>query len=292
MPALFKNNATATLAVSINSSTTTIVLNSGLGALFPTPTGSSYFLATIYDSLGNYEIVKCTARVTDTLTVVRGQEGTAPQNFAIGDGVAQRLTAGNLNNFVQLDGNSILSGINDFTGTITVPTVATVDSSTKAASTAYTNAAITAAIAAIPPTSGRIIQAITNQYTSTVSTTSSSFVSTGHQATITPTSVSSKILVLQSGTLAQTQDNAPVANSMISIFRNGTNLAGGTGIMGNVNVGYYGSIYASSSISLLDAPASTSALTYAVYYRNTNSNALYNFGFPNSIANLILLEIL
>jgi hypothetical protein len=62
--------------------------------------------------------------------------------------------------------------------------------------------------------SGRVVQVVTNQYTSTVSTSSSSFVSTGHYATITPTSISSKILVLQSGTMAQTSDSAAAANSL------------------------------------------------------------------------------
>jgi hypothetical protein len=292
MPILFKNNATATLAVGISSSATTIVLSSGLGSLFPSPSGSTYFYGTLYDSLGNYEIVKCTARTTDSLTVVRGQEGTSPLVFAIGDGFAQRLTAAGLNNFSQLDANNAFTGINSFAGVTTVPTPTTGDSSTKAATTAFTSAAITAAIAAIPPSTGRIVQAITSQYTTTVSTSSSSLVSTGHFATITPTSTSSKILVLQSGTMAQTADNAPTANSMLTIFRNGTNLAGSNGIMGNVNVGYYGSIYGSIAVSLLDAPATTAATTYTVYYRNSNSSSTYNYGFGSQLANLTLLEIL
>jgi len=139
---------------------------------------------------------------------------------------------------------------------------------------------------------GRVVQAVTTQYTTTVSTSSSSFVSTGHVATITPTSASSKILVLQSGTMAQPDDNAASANSMLTIFRNSTNLAGSNGIMGNVNTGYYGSIYASIAVSLLDSPATTSATTYAVYYRNTNSSSTYNYGFGPALANLTLLEIL
>jgi len=140
---------------------------------------------------------------------------------------------------------------------------------------------------------GRVVQAVTTQYTTTVSTSSSSFVSTGHYATITPTSTSSKILVLQSGTMAQTSDSAASANAPLTIYRNSTNLAGGgSGMMGNVNVGYYGSIYASIAVTLLDAPATTASTTYTVYYRNSNSNSTYNYGFPNGLANLTLLEIL
>jgi hypothetical protein len=160
--------------------------------------------------------------------------------------------------------------------------------------TAGGNLAVTGSISAASYTgiTGRVVQVVTNQYTTTVSTSSSSFVTTGHAATITPTSTSSKILVLQSGTMAQTADNAPTANSMLTIFRNSTNLAGSNGIMGNVNVGYYGSIYASIAVSLLDSPATTAATTYTVYYRNSNSSSTYNYGFGSQLANLTLLEIL
>jgi hypothetical protein len=136
-------------------------------------------------------------------------------------------------------------------------------------------------------------QAVTSQYTTTVSTSATSFVTTGHTATITPTSTSSKILVLQSGTMAQPSDSSASANSMLTIFRDSTNLAGSGGIMGNVNVGYYGSIYGSIAVSLLDAPATTSAITYGVYYRNSSSGqTTYNYGFGAQLANLTLLEIL
>lgn len=116
MPALFKNNATATLAASITSGDTTVVLAAGLGTLFPAPSGSSFFYVTLFDSIGNYEIVKCTARVTDTLTVVRAQDGTTAQAFVSGSGCAMRPVSAIFNNLVQLDGSSTLSGVNTFSG--------------------------------------------------------------------------------------------------------------------------------------------------------------------------------
>ena len=84
MPALFKNNATAILAASISNSATTIVVSAGIGNSFPNPSGTSYFYGTLFDSLGNYEIVKCTARTTDTLTIVRAQDGTNALAFSSG----------------------------------------------------------------------------------------------------------------------------------------------------------------------------------------------------------------
>lgn len=116
MPALFKNNATATLAASINTTATTIVLSSGLGNSFPQPVGSSFFYGTLFDSVGNYEIVKCTARVADSLTVVRAQDGTNPLEFISGDGFAVRPIAAVFNNFPQLDANNVLTGNNTFSG--------------------------------------------------------------------------------------------------------------------------------------------------------------------------------
>ncbi|CAB4135396.1 hypothetical protein UFOVP285_14 [uncultured Caudovirales phage] len=116
MPVLFKNNASALLAASISNTATTIVVSAGIGNSFPSPSGTSYFYGTIFDSVGNYEIVKCTARVTDTLTVVRAQDGTNALAFTAGDGFALRPIAAAFNNFAQLDGANTFTGVNTFTG--------------------------------------------------------------------------------------------------------------------------------------------------------------------------------
>lgn len=118
MPVLFKNNATATIAATITNTDTTIVLAAGLGNTFPLPTGSNYFYATLFDNVGNYEIVKCTARVTDTLTVVRAQDGTNPLPFNSGSGFAMRPVAAIFNNLVQLDGAQTISGSKTFSSAI------------------------------------------------------------------------------------------------------------------------------------------------------------------------------
>jgi len=80
-----KNNAVSTLDGGINDSVTSLDVSSGEGALFP----STYpFNITIED-----EILKCTNRVTDTLTVVRAQEGTSAAAHADGKAVELRITA-------------------------------------------------------------------------------------------------------------------------------------------------------------------------------------------------------
>ena len=87
------NNANATLAASINSSATSITLTSGQGARFPTLAGGDHFYATLVDTSNNLEIVKCTARSTDVLTVVRAQESTTARAYTTGDRIEIRLTA-------------------------------------------------------------------------------------------------------------------------------------------------------------------------------------------------------
>ena len=95
---LYTNNAASSLAAGITSTQTTIQLSDGMGNLFPTPVGGDYFYATIVSiSLPVVEIVKCTARSGDYLTVVRGEEGTVPLPFNINDGVQLRITAAGMN---------------------------------------------------------------------------------------------------------------------------------------------------------------------------------------------------
>ena len=115
---LFSNNADASLNGAIASDTTTIVLKVGEGSKFPSPAAGDYFLVTIFDRLGttelNHEIVKCTSRVGDVLTVTRAQEGTSAKNFPNGACVELRVTAGTLNNKVEkVEGKSLST--EDFT---------------------------------------------------------------------------------------------------------------------------------------------------------------------------------
>jgi hypothetical protein len=94
MSVLFTNNAASTLAASITSSATSLAVASGQGALFPTITGSNYFLVTLIGVSGSpLEIVKVTARSGDTFTIVRAQEGTTASAFTGGDSVQLRITA-------------------------------------------------------------------------------------------------------------------------------------------------------------------------------------------------------
>ena len=97
------NNAFATLAAGINSSVTSITVTSGQGARFPILSAGDYFYATLIDTSNNLEIVKCTARSTDVLTVVRAQESTTARAYSTGDRIEIRITA---QTFLDASGNS------------------------------------------------------------------------------------------------------------------------------------------------------------------------------------------
>jgi hypothetical protein len=101
MSILYTNNAATNLSASIASGDTSLSVTGGTGTLFPSPTNGDYFLVTLQGISGTpTEIVKVTARSTDTFTIVRGQEGTTASAFTGGDKVELRITAAAMNGAV------------------------------------------------------------------------------------------------------------------------------------------------------------------------------------------------
>jgi hypothetical protein len=97
MAILFKNNASTKLASGITAAATSMTVLAETGNLFPAPGANEYFLCTLVDDLGNKEIVKVTSRNADVFTIVRAQEGTTARAFNANSLVENRLTAGALN---------------------------------------------------------------------------------------------------------------------------------------------------------------------------------------------------
>jgi hypothetical protein len=90
---LFANNAVGTLAAAYGTTATALTLASGQGVKFPSPGPSEWFAVTVVDPSNNLEVMRCTARTGDTLTVARAQEGTPARNLALGEKMELRLTA-------------------------------------------------------------------------------------------------------------------------------------------------------------------------------------------------------
>lgn len=111
MAVLYTNNATTTLSGAITNVATSISVATGTGALFPSPTNPDFFYATLVDSSNNIEIVKVTARTSDTMTVTRAQEGTTARAYAAGDRFELRVTAAGLGNKLDKDTGGTVSGL-------------------------------------------------------------------------------------------------------------------------------------------------------------------------------------
>lgn len=101
---VFSDFNQTTLAAGIGPSAVSITVSPGTGAAFPSPGADEQFALTLNDAATRlvYEIVYCTARSGDVLTVVRGQEGTTPQTWVNGDFCWNGITSGQMNELVQV----------------------------------------------------------------------------------------------------------------------------------------------------------------------------------------------
>lgn len=89
---------TVLTAPSPATSGTSLVLNSGQGANFPAPSTNGPFNLVVWPAgalplSSNAEIVRCTARSTDTLTITRAQEASSARTVIVGDQVSLGPTA-------------------------------------------------------------------------------------------------------------------------------------------------------------------------------------------------------
>lgn len=94
MVVLLTNNARSTLAGALTDIGTTLSVQTGDAAKFPSPTGDDWFPVTVVKADGTYEIMRCTGRAAAVLTVERAQEGTTAVAFDAGERIDLRLTAG------------------------------------------------------------------------------------------------------------------------------------------------------------------------------------------------------
>lgn len=121
-----KNNVESLVADNpLAQAATTLNVTAGGGTNFPS---TFPFLITLWDDSAfpdpgddsGMEIVKCTGRTTDALTIVRAQEGTADVAHALGECVAMLITAGIFNDATygvatKLDGIEASADVTDAT---------------------------------------------------------------------------------------------------------------------------------------------------------------------------------
>jgi hypothetical protein len=164
-------------------------------------------------------------------------------------------------------------------------------------------------LTAVQQPAGAVLQVVqgvkTDTFTSAAQNTWTDI--TGFNATITPTSSSSKILVQVStfGVYWTMSYNGCI----LRILRNGTNIGGGdtagnrSSVMGTIGMGNASKpdIGMQYAWQYLDSPASTSALTYKIqFFQDTPSSPIYvNRGindsdgalWPRTLSTITLMEI-
>jgi hypothetical protein len=140
---------------------------------------------------------------------------------------------------------------------------------------------------------GRIVQVVSSTFSTQVATTSTSFISTGLAATITPTKTSNRILVLANTSGSKSSD---FAQTIYTLFRgtvSGTNLGNGANGMVQMFVDGAGAnrIWSNVAINFLDSPSTTSAQTYTLAMRATSTTAPASAQQSNALGSIILMEI-
>jgi len=95
---LFANNAIGALNTAIGTGDTLLVLESGQGALFPSPGAGEAFRIIVYEGAAVFEWMTCTGVSGDSLTVTRSP---SPLSFNIGASVEHRMDDIALENFLQ-----------------------------------------------------------------------------------------------------------------------------------------------------------------------------------------------
>lgn len=138
---------TITVAPSPATSGTSLTLQSGQGALFPTPPfNATYTPASSSPTSTNAEIVRVTAIVGDVLTITRAQESSSAQSITIGGTIANSVTA---KIFTDIETAVNAGGA----GTVTSVSVTSVNGVSGTVATATSTPAISLTLGVITPTS-------------------------------------------------------------------------------------------------------------------------------------------
>jgi hypothetical protein len=148
---------------------------------------------------------------------------------------------------------------------------------------------------AAPAGGGKVLQVVSAVYSTSTLINTTSYADTGLTATITPTSATSKILVLVSQTI-RVSGSATVTGGAVKIVRGATDIytVAGTNnqafLIGETAANtYMGGSYA---FNYLDSPSTTSATTYKTQgRRNGNASSELTFNSDGASSSITLLEI-
>ena len=147
-------------------------------------------------------------------------------------------------------------------------------------------------ISSQPVFPGNVLQVVSATYATEVASSTDTFVDTGLTASITPTSASSKILVLvfQNGLFKTSASTNTCID--LQLLRGATNLLSPNVIGAALETGTNSADVASASVAYLDSPATTSSTTYKTQFRSRNNTAAVRVQYANlSNSTITLMEI-
>jgi hypothetical protein len=265
-----------TLNSGINTTATTMVLPSVaaatalLGGVSLAPGNVDIFTVAIDVDTINEEIVYVTGVSGDTLTISRGQAGTGTPGVSgiahsAGATIKHVLTSSDLIYFNTAIQPSTLTAKGDIYAASAAGVVGRVGVGTNGqvltADSSQTRGLAWATVSATP----RIGQVVTSTTTTSTTTSSGSFVDvTGLSVSITPTSATSKILIMATCQFATNQGTTIYSVGQTRLLRDATSLY--TALLGSYwsagsNPQYLVN-YITPFIQWVDSPATTSATTY------------------------------
>ena len=152
---------------------------------------------------------------------------------------------------------------------------------------------------AAPAGGGKVLQVVQTVYSTEKAIASTSYTDTDLSASITPSSASSKVLVMVSQQLIQTRSAQDVAGLAIRIYRGATSVYEVAGT-DNIFAQYMRATGATGAqitdiltMIYLDSPSTTSATTYKTMARleNTTSSANSRFQTAGASSSITLMEI-
>ena len=151
-----------------------------------------------------------------------------------------------------------------------------------------TISAITALPAAIA--TGDVLQVVSERTGTETTSSSSSYTDTGLTASITPSSTSSKILVLVQQSFAKYSADT---KGNIRVYRDTTEIGGAVPAreLGDTNSSAMNAIGIGFSCSILDTPSSTSSLTYKTQFNNNDGTGTCTVQYSSGSSYITLMEI-
>lgn len=153
------------------------------------------------------------------------------------------------------------------------------------------SAGVTFPNSTVQASSGVVLQVVQASLLATgFSTTSATAVATGLTATITPKFATSKILVSIIANGVQKNAGNALNGAVLYVYKNGSNLQRIGEYIGYTNTSVVNSI-GSAGIDYLDSPATTSAITYALFMSSTVGGQSVNLNAGGDYSNIVLTEI-